>query len=220
MICTSFAELGVQWRIIFAAFKSVWKAIAAGGNHVATKMGRPSAFFEKHANQKANEDMVQDPAPIEDQVQLWQWGPPLIIVIIATCVVLGLQYHLNVGLSILAVLLGFIFAFLAIQCTGATDTTPLTAAAKASQLILGAATHGHTVMDAQRMNLVGGAIASGAAGQSSDLVVDFRVGFLLRTPPRLQWYAQCIGSVVAMFLSPGMFMCVLPSLLSIREPVH
>ena len=61
------------------------------------------------------------------------------------------------------------------------------------------------MIDAQRMNLVGGAIASGAAGQSTDLVADFRVGFLLKTPPRLQWYAQCIGSVVAMFLSPGMF---------------
>lgn len=132
----------------------------------------------------------------------------MIITIIGTCVVLALQYHLEVGTSILAIFLGFLFSFLAIQCTGVTDTTPLTAASKASQLILGATTAGKglDIAVAQRMNLVGGAIASGAAGQSTDLVADFRVGFLLKTPPRLQWYAQVAGSVVAMFLAPGIFM--------------
>jgi len=205
MICTSFAELGVQYKLVGFAVKSVWKATAESGSFVAAKLGKPSAFLEKHAAAESKM-LVQDPAPEEDQIKLWQWGPSLIIVIVATCIVLGLQYQLNVGLSILAILLGFVFSFLAIQCTGATDMTPLTAAAKASQLILGAATKGRAVSVAQRMNLVGGAIASGAAGQATDLVTDFRVGFLLKTPPRLQWYAQIIGSVVAMFLSPGMFM--------------
>ncbi|KAA8914602.1 OPT oligopeptide transporter protein-domain-containing protein [Sphaerosporella brunnea] len=206
MICTSFAELGVQYRLIGFALKSVWKALAMGLNAVGTKIGRPSKFLERQQQfSQKDEHIVMDPAAPEDQVQLFQWGPPLIIVIIATCVVLGLQYHLNVGLSILAIVLGFIFAFLAIQCTGATDTTPATAAAKASQLILGAATKGHAIPDAQRMNLIGGAVATGAAGQSTDLTVDFRVGFLLRTPPKLQWYAQVVGSIVSMFLSPGMF---------------
>lgn len=205
MICASFAELGVQYKLLGFAMKSVWKAIAGGTNFLATKMGKPSVFLDKQANSES--DMVdQDPAAEEDQVKLWQWGPSLILVIIATCIVLGLQYQLNVGLSILAILLGFIFAFLAIQCTGATDTTPLTAAAKATQLVLGAATQSHPILIAQRMNLVGGAIASGAASQSTDLVVDYRVGFLLKTPPKLQWYAQIVGSIVAMFLSPGMFM--------------
>ncbi|KAI5845939.1 OPT oligopeptide transporter protein-domain-containing protein [Tricharina praecox] len=204
MICASFAELGVQYKLLGFAMKSVWKAIAGGTNFLATKMGKPSVFLDKQANSES--DMVdQDPAAEEDQVKLWQWGPSLILVIIATCIVLGLQYQLNVGLSILAILLGFIFAFLAIQCTGATDTTPLTAAAKATQLVLGAATQSHPILIAQRMNLVGGAIASGAASQSTDLVVDYRVGFLLKTPPKLQWYAQIVGSIVAMFLSPGMF---------------
>ena len=110
-------------------------------------------------------------------------------------------------MSLLAILLGFIFAFLAIQCNGATDITPLTTAAKATQLIMGGATsgQGYAINVAQRLNLIGGAVASGAAGQSTDLVVDFRVGFLLRTPPRKQWIAQALGSVVAIFMAPGMF---------------
>ena len=110
-------------------------------------------------------------------------------------------------MSILAIILGFIFAFLAIQCTGATDITPLTTAAKATQLVLGGAAsgQGYTAQKSQRLNLIGGAIASGAASQSTDLVVDFRVGFLLRTPPRQQWIAQALGSVVAVFVAPSMF---------------
>lgn len=206
MICASFAELFVQYKLIWFAFKSVWKGIAMGLDTVLKKLGKQSAFLEKQSQLEV-EHVVKDPSPEEDQVKMYQWGPGLIVVIIATCIVLGLQYHLNIGMSILAIILGFVFAFLAIQCTGVTDTTPATTAAKASQLILGGASSslGIPQQNAQRLNLIGGAIASGAAGQSTDLVVDFRVGFLLRTPPKLQWYAQAIGSVVAMFLSPGMF---------------
>lgn len=206
MIASSFAELGVQYKLIWFALKSAWKGIAMAMNSGVNKMGKKSTFLEKQSHIKA-EHVIKDSAPEEDQVQLWQWGPGLIIIIIATCIILGLQYHLDVGMSILAVLLGFVFAFLAIQCTGVTDTTPLTTAAKATQLILGGATSGagFPTVTAQRMNLIGGAIASGAASQSTDLVVDFRVGFLLGTPPKLQWYAQAIGSIVAMFMSPGMF---------------
>lgn len=206
MIASSFAELGVQYKLIWFALKSAWKGMAMAMNSTVNKLGKKSNFLEKQSHIKA-EHIIADPAREEDQVQMWQWGPALILVIVATCVVLGLQYHLDPGMSLLAVLLGFIFAFLAIQCTGVTDTTPLTTAAKATQLILGGATSGagYPAQEAQLMNLIGGAIASGAAGQSTDLVVDFRVGFLLSTPPKLQWYAQAIGSIVAMFMSPGMF---------------
>ena len=112
-----------------------------------------------------------------------------------------------IGMSLLAVFLGFIFSFLAIQCTGVTDITPLTAASKASQLVLGGATKGQGwgLPKAQLLNLIGGAVASGSANQSTDLTIDFRVGFLLRTPPKLQWVAQGIGSIAAIFLAPGMF---------------
>jgi uncharacterized oligopeptide transporter (OPT) family protein len=39
----------------------------------------------------------------------------------------------------------------------------------------------------------------------TDLVGDFRVGYLLRTSPKLQWLAQGIGTLVAIFLAPGVY---------------
>ena len=94
-----------------------------------------------------------------------------------------------IGESLLALFLAFFFSFLAIQSTGATglcllsikktitdqisDITPLTAASKASQVILGATTKGHgwTVEKAQTLNLIGGALASIGAGQAAGNVL-------------------------------------------------
>jgi hypothetical protein len=96
---------------------------------------------------------------------------------------------MNPGLTLLACLLGFLFAFLCVQIGGVTDQTPLTAASKASQLVFGGATsgHGYTVAHAQKLNLAAGGLASGAADVATSLTGDFRTGFLLRTPPIKQW---------------------------------
>lgn len=207
MVVTSFTELGVQYKLIWHAFKSAWRAIAVGTNTFARRHGRNIKFLEKSEEIDTNEYHVEDIVGPEEQVAMWMWAPPLMVTMVITCVVLGLQYHLSVGMSVLAIVLGLLFAFLAIQCNGATDITPLTTAAKATQLILGGTTSSPSIERdyARRLNLIGGAIASGAAGQATDLVVDFRVGFLLRAPPRQQWIAQAIGSIVAVFIAPGMF---------------
>ncbi|OQO03253.1 hypothetical protein B0A48_11509 [Cryoendolithus antarcticus] len=55
------------------------------------------------------------------------------------------------------------------------------------------------------LNLIAGGIASGAADMCTSLVSDFRVGFLLRTPPNLQFIAQAVGTFIAVFLAPGIF---------------
>jgi uncharacterized oligopeptide transporter (OPT) family protein len=41
---------------------------------------------------------------------------------------------------------------------------------------------------------------------SADLTCDFRIGFLLRTSPRLQWFAQSIGALAAVFIAPAIFL--------------
>lgn len=110
------------------------------------------------------------------------------------------------GFSLLSSIFAIIFAFLAIQCAGQTDWVPLTAAAKATQLIMGPASIGSgDIKTRQTINLVAGSIASSAADMATSLTGDFRTGFLLRTPPRKQWIAQCIGGFIAVFLAPGIF---------------
>ncbi len=206
MIVVSFTELLCQYKMFWFAGRAVAKGTASGFYAMFKAAGKeiPWLAAKSHLNRS---HLVEDPATDAEQVKWWMWLPGLVGVIVLTCVVLGVQYQMPVGMSLLSVVLGFLFSFLAIQCTGVTDITPLTAASKASQIVLGGATNGENwgFPKAALLNLLGGAIASGSANQSTDLTVDFRVGFLLRTPPKLQWIAQGIGCIVVIFLAPAMF---------------
>lgn len=207
MIVVSFTELLLQWRIIFFVAKGLVRGSAKGMNAFLKTMNKHSSTLEKHS-QMEQEHLVQDPAEDHELVKVWMWAPLLIVTIICICVVLGVQFDMPIGMSLLSVFLAFFFTFLAVQCAGVTDITPLTAASKASQIILGGATKGEhwAATHAQRLNLLGGSLASMCANQASDLTGDFRVGFLLRTPPNQQWYAQGLGTIVAVFIAPAMFM--------------
>ncbi|KAG8631230.1 hypothetical protein KVT40_000370 [Elsinoe batatas] len=208
MVCASLAEFFVQYKIIWRGLVSAWRAIADSLAAAAAKRGKPNAFLEKQsqtAHSTGNE--VQDFALPQDQVRTWEWALGLVVTIVVTCIIGALQFDMNVGMSILASILAFMFAFLCIQCGGVTDVTPLTAAAKASQLVFGGATApmSISVQDKQTLNLVAGGIASGAADMATSLTADFRTGFLLKTPPRKQWYAQALGTFIAVWLAPGIF---------------
>ena len=55
------------------------------------------------------------------------------------------------------------------------------------------------------LNLAGGVVAGGSAAQSSDMTGDLKTGYLLRAKPKNQFIAQLAGSVVAVFLTTGLF---------------
>ncbi|KAF4547607.1 OPT oligopeptide transporter-like protein 2 [Elsinoe fawcettii] len=208
MVCASLAEFFVQYKVIWRGLVSAWRGIAGSLASAAAKRGKSSAFLEKHsqaAHSTGNE--VKDFALPKDQVRTWEWALGTVVTLVVTCIIGAVQFDMNVGMSILACILAFMFAFLCIQCGGVTDVTPLTAAAKASQLVFGGATapQNISVPQKQTLNLIAGGIASGAADMATTLTSDFRVGFLLKTPPRKQWYAQAIGTFIAVWLAPGIF---------------
>ncbi|KAK4495390.1 hypothetical protein PRZ48_013721 [Zasmidium cellare] len=206
MIVVSFVELFLQYKVFIYASKAIYRASCAGINDALQHFGKHSAYLQRKGQTKS-EDLVEDFAEDKDLVKWWMWFPMLIVVIILTCVVMGVQFEMPVGMSILAIFLAFFFSLLAVQCVGVTDITPLTAASKASQIVLGGATKGENwaTEHAQRLNLLGGSLASIGANQASDLVSDFRVGFLLKTSPKQQWIAQGLGTIVAVFLAPALF---------------
>ena len=192
MIVVSFTELFLQYKVIFFMGRAIARGAAGGLNAALKTVGKSSAALEKRSQAPEENELIEDPAADHELVKFWMWGPLLLLRIIACCLVLGLQFGMPVGESLLSVFLAFFFTILAVQCTGVTDITPLTAASKASQIILGGATKGeHWGVDkARQLNLLGGSLASMGANQASDLTGDFRVGFLLRTPPHLQWVSH------------------------------
>jgi len=206
MITVSFVELAFQYKVFWYVGKAVLRASRDYTNKAARVMGKKAPFSEL-GNIQSDEYLVEDSADENELVKWWMWFPLLVFVIIMTCVVMGVQFNMPVGMSLLSIFLAFFFSFLAVQCSGVTDITPLTAASKASQIVLGGATKGDhwTVTHAQRLNLLGGAIANMGANQASDLTGDFRVGFLLRTSPKQQFLAQGLGTICAVFIAPALF---------------
>jgi OPT family oligopeptide transporter len=91
-------------------------------------------------------------------------------------------------LTIFAVLLSFALALVACRVCGETDTTPVGAMGKITQLTFGAVRPGD-----MNANLMGACITAGAADSSSDLLIDLKSGYLLGANPRKQFIAQFCG---------------------------
>ena len=100
--------------------------------------------------------------------------------------------------SALAVVLSFALALVACRVTGETDTTPIGAMGKVTQLTFGALNPGNV-----NVNLMSANITAAAAGSSADLLTDLKSGYLLGAHPRKQFIAQFagifIGTVVSVF---------------------
>merc|ERR1712230_98614 len=164
---------------------------------------------------ESKERPLVDPAPKRDQVPWYVVVGVTIIAIAITCIVQGVGFEVNVGISILSIILAFIFSFIGVLSAGVTDINPVSTVAKASQLIIGGVTHGKysyalnpvtgTNDHAMRINLLSGMVAGGAAAQASDLTGDLKTGHLVGAKPVAQYFAQLIGAFVSVFLSVAFF---------------
>lgn len=81
-----------------------------------------------------------------------------------------IQFDVPIGETLLAVLLGFILAFISIQSAAETDINPTGTVAKVSQVVL-AAIPEENIAKKQTTNLASGLIVAAAASQSCDMVL-------------------------------------------------
>lgn len=199
MLCASFAEVGMNGPMLYKGLKRAFF-------ETAEKIPRARAFAEKHLGQE--EIAIEDPSPKSEQVPTWAWSGGVVLAITFSMIVLSLQYQVNPGLTILAVILAFIFSFIAAQSSGATDINPVSTCGKASQLVFGGVTQGQGLhgVKAERINMTGGIVAGGAAAQSVDMLGDLRTGYLLSASPVVQFIAQACGSFCSIWLCTGFFL--------------
>ncbi|KAF4463667.1 oligopeptide transporter [Fusarium albosuccineum] len=143
----------------------------------------------------------------EPRVSWTTWVPGTIVMIIVSCVFLYHQYDMPVETCVVSLIFGFVLAFITIQVQGMTDNSPLTAITKLSQLAIGRMTRGSGVplVEASRINIAGAQASGGAAYAAAELIMDFRIGYLLGTPVMQQFIVQILGNVCAVFISPAIF---------------
>ncbi|KAI0356330.1 OPT oligopeptide transporter [Trametes cingulata] len=194
MLVYSFADLGMNSGFILTAIRNANFKID------------PRSWF-RNTPVAGTDEEDEDETPPEDRVPTLWWTCGLAASTIMCCAILATMFNMNVGEAILSLILGFAFSFIGVQSAGTTDVNPVTAVAKASQLVFGGISKGAHLAQApaQTVNLTAGIIAAGSAAQSTDMTGDLKTGYLLRAKPRNQFVAQLCGAVVAMFLNVGLF---------------
>lgn len=125
-------------------------------------------------------------------------------------VVLGwlakLSFNMPFWQSAVAVLLSFFLALVACRVTGETDTTPMGAMGKVTQLIFGALSPGN-----MNINLMSANITAAAASSSADLLTDLKSGYLLGANPRKQFLAQFAGIFIGTVATVLAFKVMVPT---------
>jgi putative OPT family oligopeptide transporter len=128
---------------------------------------------------------------------------------VVSLVALAWLGHVNFGMpvwqSVIAVVLAFWLALVACRVTGETDTTPVGAMGKVTQLAFGAMSPGNV-----NINLMSANITAGAATSSADLLTDLKSGYLLGANPRQQFLAQFSGIFVGTIISVLTFAVLVP----------
>jgi OPT family oligopeptide transporter len=180
MVTSSLASFGMKWRTARRAFVDLG-AMFAGGRRAGDD---PMAAIETPAS--------------------WFLGGQLVG--FAGLAWLG---HVTFGMpywqTAAAVLLSFVLALVACRVTGETDTTPVGAMGKITQLVFGAVSPGN-----MNVNLTSAAVTAAAASSSADLLTDLKSGYLLGAHPRRQFVAQFAGIFVGTLVSVLSFRLLVP----------
>ncbi|MDO8479190.1 MAG: OPT family oligopeptide transporter [Candidatus Rokubacteria bacterium] len=180
MVTSSLLSFGLQWRTALRAFTDL-RAMFGGGRGAAND---PVGAIETPASWFITGQVIG---------------------------FLGLAWlgHRTFGMpywqTAVAVALSFALALVACRVTGETDTTPVGAMGKITQLTFGALSPGH-----MNINLMSANITAAAAGSSADLLTDLKSGYLLGAHPRKQFIAQFAGIFVGTLVSVLCFRLLVP----------
>ena len=189
MVASGLLSFGLQWRTVARAFKGL-------GN-----------LFGRKTSHDPNDVVAQAEAEVERVEVPPSWFALGMLVGGAGLVIVGhIYFGINALLGIIAVLMSFILAIVASRVTGETDTTPIGAMGKITQLLYGVLAPANI-----NTNLMTASITSGAAVSSADLLTDLKSGYLLGANPRKQFLAQLAGTIVGTLVVVPMFYVLVPT---------
>jgi putative OPT family oligopeptide transporter len=133
---------------------------------------------------------------------------PAVGLVLSIILVVFLQaalFGIDVWMALLSIPLAICLAVVAARVVGATGIAPIGAIGKLSQLGFGLIAPGQVPI-----NLMSANTAGGAAGQSTDLMNDFKVGLAIGATPKKQVIAQCIGIFIGSIVGVIVYMALIP----------
>lgn len=162
MVFSSLTSLALQWKTVARAFNIFKRKQQTEHSDALASIEVPNAWF------------VAGMIPIT----------------IGMVVVLYLGFNVSIWLGTIAVAVSFVISLVCCRATGETDTTPVGAMGKVTQLL-------YAVLPGAKfntvINLMSAGTTAGAGGSAADLLTDLKSGYLLGASPRKQFLAQFIG---------------------------
>ncbi len=114
----------------------------------------------------------------------------LIPITIGMVIVQYLAFHISIYLGLISVALSFVVSLVCCRATGETDTTPIGAMGKLTQLLYAALPGAKGIAS---INLMAAGVTASAGGAAADLLTDLKSGYILGANPRKQFIAQFVG---------------------------
>ena len=183
MVTAGLTSLALSWRTTLSAFRDLGQIVSR----------RPASAGEPTGLQA-----------IEAPMRWFAVGQ------LASLAALAWLGHVGFGMPVrqtaIAVALSFVLALVACRVTGETDTTPVGAMGKVTQLTFGALSPGNV-----NVNLMSANITAGAATSAADLLSDLKSGYLLGANPRQQFLAQFAGIFVGTIVTVLTFAALVPN---------
>src|SRR5204863_7503232 len=114
----------------------------------------------------------------------------LVPIAIGLILVQYLAFKISIFLGVIAVVLSFVVSLVCCRATGETDTTPIGAMGKLTQLLYAVLPGAKGVAS---INLMAAGVTAAAGGSAADLLTDLKSGYILGANPRKQFLAQFFG---------------------------
>ncbi|HHN78972.1 MAG TPA: OPT family oligopeptide transporter, partial [Phycisphaerales bacterium] len=163
MVFSSLTAVAMGWRTLVRAFKG-----GAGPAEGATA------------------DDLTEMAKIEVPFAWFVLG--MVPITIGLIILMMFAFEMSWWLGLISVVMTYPIALVCCRATGETDTTPIGAMGKVTQLVYAVLAKGQIVP-----NLMAAGTTAAAGGASADLLTDLKSGYLLGANPRKQFLAQFFG---------------------------
>ncbi len=177
MVAAGFTSLGMQYKVIGHTFSSFKKLLSG-----------------QKAQVTDDEDDAPDPFPMK-----W-WAVGMVFATTLSTVLAHVYFGIAIWMGVVAVLLSFVIASVAVRATGETDINPVGAMGKVTQAVYG-------VLDPGRIptNLMAAGMTAAGASQAGDLMHDLKAGYVLKVSIRRQVIAQLCGVIVGVFTAAAVY---------------
>ncbi len=120
----------------------------------------------------------------------------MIPITIGLVIVQYLAFKISIGLGLIAVAMSFVASLVCCRAVGETDTGPVGAMGKVTQLLYAVLPGAKGVAE---VNLMAAGVTAASGNASADLLTDLKSGYLLGANPRKQFIAQFCGIFFGIF---------------------